>query len=109
MDQNLLTWINSFLCERSISIKIEDIKSDIFTPKHGVPQGSLLNPILFIMYVSDIPQSENVQKTTLSQFSDDIAIWAYGRNTIMSQYKIQKHLNKIIKWCNIWRIKLNPL
>ena len=26
----------------------------------------------------------------------------------MSQYKIQKHLNKIIKWCNIWRIKLNP-
>ena len=38
MDHNLLRWIKSFLSERSISIKIKDIKSDIFTPKHGVPQ-----------------------------------------------------------------------
>ena len=109
MDQNLLRWINSFLCERSISIKIKDIKSDFFTTKHGVHQGSPLSPILFIIYVSDILQPENIQTTTLSQFSDDIALWAYGRNTIMSKYKIQKHLDKIIKWCNIWRIKLNPL
>ena len=109
MDQNLLRWINSFLCERSISIKIKDIKSDFFTTKHEVHQGSPLSPILFIIYVSDILQPENKQTTTLSQFSDDIALWAYGRNTIMSKYKIQKHLDKIIKWCNIWRIKSNPL
>ena len=100
MDQNLLRQINNFLSERSISIKIKDIKSDFFTPNHGVPQGIPLSPILFIIYVSDIPQS---------QFADDIALWAYGRKTIMSQCKIQKYLDKIIKWCNIWRIKLNPL
>ena len=47
--------------ERSISIKIKDIKSDFFTPKHEVPQGSPLSPILFIFYVSDIPQPENAQ------------------------------------------------
>ena len=64
MDQNLLRWINSFLNERSISIKIKDIKSDFFTPNHRVPQGIPLSPILFIIYVSDIPQS---------QFADDIA------------------------------------
>ena len=50
IDQNLLRWINSFLCERSISIKIEGIKSDIFTPKHGVPQSSPLSPI-FVHYL----------------------------------------------------------
>ena len=65
MDQNLLRWISSFLSERTISIKIEDIKSDAFITKHGVPQGSPLSPILFIIYVSDIPQPENVQTTTL--------------------------------------------
>ena len=109
MDQNLLRWIYSFLSERSICIKIKDIKSDFFIPKHQVPQGSPLSPILFIIYVSNIPQPENVQTTTLSQFAEDIALWAYGRNIILSQYKIQKHLDKIIKWCNVWLIKLSPL
>ena len=106
---NLLRWINSFLNERSISIKIKNIKSNIFTPKYGVPQGSPLSPILFVIYVSDIPQPENEQTTTLLQFANDIVLWSYGRNTIMSERKIQKHLNKITKWCIIWRIKLNPL
>ena len=109
MDHNLLRYIKSFLSERSVPIKIKNIESDIFTPKHGVPQGSALSPILFIIYVSDIPQPENAQTTTLSQFADDIVLWSYGRNIIMSECKIQKHLNKITKWCNIWRIKLNPL
>ena len=101
MDQNLLRWVNSFLCERSISIKIQDTNSGIFTPKHGVPQGTRLSLILFIIYVSNIPQPENAQITTLSQFDDDIALWVCERNTIMSQYKIQKHLDTIIKGCNI--------
>ena len=69
IDQNLLRWIKSFLSERSVSIKIKNTKSDFFTPKHGVPQGSPLSPILFIIYVSNIPQPEHTQ-TTLSQFAD---------------------------------------
>ena len=71
---NLLRWINSFLNERSISIKIKNIKSNIFTPKYGVPQGSPLSPIVFIIYVNDIPQPENEQTTTLLQFADDIVL-----------------------------------
>ena len=109
MDHSLVRWIKSFLSERSISTKIENIKSDFFKPKHGVPQGSPLSPVLFIIYVSDIPQPVNIQAPTLSQFADNIALWSYGRNTIMSESKIQKHLDKISKWCNVWRIKLNPL
>ena len=87
MDHSLLRWIKSFLSERSISVKIENIKSDLFTPKHEVPQGSPLSPILFIIYVSDIPQPVNTQATTLSQFADDIALWSYGRNTLCLNVK----------------------
>ena len=53
-------------------------------------------------------QPGNAQ-TTLSQFADDIAAWAYGRTYIVSQHKIQKYLDKIMKFCNTWRIRLNPL
>ena len=87
IDHSLLTWIKSFLSDRSISVKIENIKSAFFTPKHGVPQGSLLSPILFIIYVSDIPQPVNTQATTLSQSADDIALWSYGRNTLCLNVK----------------------
>ena len=76
-------------------LKLKILKVTFFTPKHGVPQESLLSPILFIIYVSDISQPENAKSTTLSQFADDIALWSYRRNTIMSECKIQKHLNKI--------------
>ena len=107
MDHSLVRWIKSFSSERSISIKIEN--TDFFTPKHAVPLGSPLSPILFILYVSNILKPVNTQATTLSQFADDIALRSYGRNTIMSECKIQKHLDKISKWCNVWTIKLNPL
>ena len=50
-----------------------------------------------------------MQTTTLLQFADDIALWVYGRITTVSQHKIQKHLDKIMKWRNIWRIRLNTL
>ena len=95
--------------------KLKILKVIFLTPKYGVPQGSPLSPIYQskplspIVYVNNISQPENVQPTTLLQFADDTVLWAYGRNTILSQYKMQKHLDKIIKWCNIWIIKLNPL
>ena len=41
----------------------------------------------------NVENAENAQSTTLSQFADNIALWSCGRNSIMSECKIQKHLN----------------
>ena len=81
--------MNGFLHERKMLIKIKNTKSESFTSKYGVPKVSPVSPVLFII-VCGIPQPENVQTTTLSQFADDIALWAYGRTNIVSQHKIQK-------------------
>lgn len=77
-----------------------------FYIKNGVTLGNHLSPILFIIFVSNIPQHANVWAKTLSQFADNGGLWSYWS---ISQYKIKKHLDKIIKWCNIWRIELNLL
>ena len=75
LDINLIKWIRSLLQDRGLTIKLNDIFSELLSPIHGVPQGSPLSPILFILYVRDIPQP-NHKFIFLSQFADDIAIWA---------------------------------
>ena len=73
----------------------------------GVTHGSPLSPILFILYVSDIPQPFDAQ-VNLSQFADDIAIWEQAQGIRSINLRLQKHLNQILTWCDKWRIKLNP-
>ena len=57
LNRKLIRWISNFLYLRTLIISINEQLSDPIIPIHGVPQDSLLSPILFILYVSDIPQS----------------------------------------------------
>ena len=75
LNRKLIRRISNFLYHRKLIISINEQLCDPITSIHGVAQGSPLSPILFILYVSDIPQALDVQ-VNLSQFPDDIAIWA---------------------------------
>ena len=68
-----------------------------------------LSPILYILHVSDISQPLDAQ-VNLSQFADDIAIWAQAPGIRSINLRLQKYLNQILTWCGRWRIKLklNP-
>ena len=61
LNRVLIKWISNFLYHRKLIIPISNQISDPITPIHGVPQGSPLSPILFILYVSDIPQPLDAQ------------------------------------------------
>ena len=56
LDINLIKCIKSFLQNRGLTIKMNNIFNELSRPIHSVPQGSPLSQILFILYVSDIPQ-----------------------------------------------------
>ena len=72
-----------------------------------VPHKAPLSPILFILYVSDISQPL-VAQVDLSQFAEDIAIWAQAPGICSINLQLQKCLNQILTWCDRWRVKLNP-
>ena len=94
----------SYLADRYFRIKQEEAYSELKKINAGVPQGSVLGPLLYLLYTSDLPEiCSNITAT----FADDTAILATGHNNYESTQKLNTSLSKIQEWTAKWRIKLN--
>ena len=102
-------WLSAFLVGRLIQVNVNSFLSNQINPKTGVPQGSVLSPLLFLTYVNDLPTPHHKQNS-LSQFADDTAQWAFSLNVRFAAKLLQQDLLKLAMWCAKWRIKikLNP-
>ena len=96
-----------FYLEESYQVNIEGFLSPKVYPKTGVPQGSNLSPLLFLIYVKEMPNPTQHQ-TNKSQFADDAGQWAVSKNIDLAAEYLQRDLDKLARWCAKWRIKLNP-
>ena len=104
-------WLSDFLVGRVIQVNVNGFLSDKISLIAGVPQGSVLSPLLFLIYVNDLPNPHHRQNSK-SQFADDTALlaalWAASKNVQFAAELLRKDLRKLAKWCAKWRIKLNP-
>ena len=100
-------WLSDFLVGQDIQVNVNGFLSDKISPAARVPQGSVLSPLLFLIYVNDLPKPHHKQNSK-SQFADDTALWAASKNVQFAAKLLQKDLRKLAKWCAKWRIKLNP-
>lgn len=96
--------LESYISNRLFRVKLENEFSDIKQIKAGVPQGSVLGPILYLLYTSDAPGMANV---TVATFADDTALLAVGSSIAESTSKLQQAVSRIYKWTRKWRIRLN--
>lgn len=96
--------IRSFLSHRTFQIKYQNELSEFHPIKAGVPQGSVLGPILYQLYTTDIPKSD---KTTIATFADDTAILASDDDPNVASRHLQEHLIMIEDWAKKWKIKIN--
>lgn len=96
--------LRSYLHLRSFRVRVDQKSSTSRPISSGVPQGSVLGPILYLWYTNDMPLAPRVQ---LSLYADDALFTATSANLRMSRIYIQRQLDLLQPWLNKWRIKVN--
>ena len=73
-DGNIFAFISNFLHNRKLTAKVGNIYSSLYNTNMGIPQGSILSPLLFNLLLHDLPKVVN-NEVELAQYADDIAVW----------------------------------
>ena len=97
---NLHSWISSYLSGRSQCVEIGTSSSKSCPITSGILQGSVLGPLLFLLYINDLP--EQLTNVNISLFADDSK--AYSTSPV----QLQQALCTIKAWCDSWQLTLSP-
>ena len=95
----MIKWLNSFLQDRSFVVRIGGSLSRVFSLGNGIPQGSVLSPLLFAVMIDDLPAELS---SPHGLFADDCAIWIDGLNIPDLLIATQSSLNSVADWCRKW-------
>ena len=102
----VLSWISSFLHSRTQCVMINKSSSEIRNVTSGIPQGSVLGPILFVLYINDLPETVS-EGTWIFLFADDTKIFREIKS-IDDKIVLQKDINSMVEWSEKWLLKFHP-
>ena len=100
-----LDWFNSYLCNRAQYVSIDNIISSARVISCGVPQGSILGPLLFILYINDIVAASKLLHFIL--FADDTNLFYSCRNFDSLIQTLNSELDKLALWFRANKLSLN--
>ena len=106
MRNHVYNWLESFLTNRSQQVQIDGSLSEPADVLSGVPQGTVLGPLLFLLYINDLPKYVSTG-TEVRLFADDSALY----RTIKSPQDhiiLQNDLDSLQKWEQEWSMHFHP-
>ncbi len=99
-----LKWLEDFLIGRTQQVAVNSVKSSKVPVTSGVPQGSVLGPVMFLIYINDLPECVN---SVVKIFADDTKI--FRRVTSIDDCdELQRDLTKLEDWANLWQMEFHP-
>ena len=102
---NILKWFESYLSGRKQYVFYNGVSSDVAPFTCGVPQGSVLGPLLFLIYINDLPNIST--KLSFFLFADDTNIFYESGNLKELEKTVNKELKLLSLWLNLNRLALN--
>ena len=101
----LLKPFQSYLNNRKQRVILNVCSAEYATIESGVPQGSVLGPLLFLIYFNDL--EKNV-KSNVKFFADDTMLFSIVNDPVISANDLDRDLNVINQWAYQWKMEFNP-
>ena len=105
VQQRELSWFKSYLSNRKQFCRVNGVDSKIGNIEIGVPQGSCLGPLLFLIFINDFPQA--VQDSTVSMYADDTSLCYQSHDLTRLNKAINSDLKKLDTWLQGNKLSLN--
>ena len=105
IEGDLLKLFKSYLSNRKQRVVINGFESEWGLIEAGVPQGSVLGPLLFLIYINDL---ENGINSNVNFFADDTSLFSIVTNPILSAFELNSDLKVIENWAYQWKMLFNP-
>ena len=105
LHQSVIDWVQSYLTNRKQRVLANGPLSRFQTIKQGVPQGSILGPLFYIIYANDI--SQLLTNCKIALYADDTVLYTANNNFLTSVTKMQQDLTVLEQWCNCNGIFVN--
>ena len=102
---NCLSFFKNYLINRNYRVALNGCFSDYYTAESGVPQGSVLGPLLFLIYINDL---EMGIKSNIKFFADDSMIYSISDDPISTSRDLNHDLSVIGVWAKQWKMSFNP-
>ena len=101
----LLSFFESYLSNRKQRVALNGFYSDYAEIESGVPQGSVLGPLLFLVYINDL--TENI-RSQMRLFADDSSIFTSVKDVLETHQQLVEDLETVSKWGYQWKMVFNP-